>query len=482
MNRRMVIKSLGRMCIIEACFLLLPVLVGLIYHNSSIFAFLISSAAALVCGLIMFFCSRPSDRTIYSKEGFVICALTWIVMSLFGALPFYISGEIPSFIDSFFETVSGFTTTGASIIENLEEISEALLFWRSFTHFLGGMGVLVFITMLNSDRKDRNMHILKAEMPGPIVDKFVPKAKDTAKILYIIYLLISLLEFVFLSFGDMSVFQAMLYTMSTAGTGGFATLGNSVTSFSAYTQWVITIFMFMFGINFNIYFLIIMKKVGAAIKSTEFWSYAGIAIVAVIIITFNIRSLYNGIGETVRTSAFQVTSIITTTGFTTTDFNSWPQLSKSVLLILMFTGACAGSTAGGFKIARIDIIFKSLSRELSKMIHPRTVKTIKFEGKKLNEDTIKGVHVYLSSYIICFFIIFLLLGFDKYDTGTNFVLTMTTFNNVGPAMSAFSAYDSMASLSAFSKLLLTVSMLLGRLEIFPILISFLPSTWSRKTI
>lgn len=480
MNRRMVIKSLGRMCMLESVFLLIPVVVGLIYRNSSIYAFLISAAISFIFGLIMDLISNPGNRTIYSKEGFVICSFTWILMSFFGSLPFVISGEIPSFFDAFFETVSGFTTTGATVINNIENLSEALIFWRSFTHFLGGMGVLVFMTMLTSDRKDRNMHILRAEMPGPIIDKFVPRARDTAKILYIIYIVIAFIQFLFLAFGDMSIFQAIIYTLSTAGTGGFASLGDSMTSFSSYSQWVVTVFMLLFGINFNVYFLITIKKIGVAVKSTELWVFLTIFFASSCIIACNIRYMYSTVGETIRDAAFQVSSIMTTTGFTTTDFNKWPELSKTILLMLMFCGACAGSTAGGFKISRIVIVFKSLWREISKMLHPRTVKVIKFEGKKLNEDTIKGVNVYLGAYFLCAFVIFFLLGFDKYDFGTNIVLTMSTFNNVGPAMGALSAYDSMSSLSNFSKIILSVSMLLGRLEIFPLMISIMPTTWSKK--
>jgi len=486
MNRRMVIHMLGRMSLLEAVFLLIPLILSLIFKDSCIIAIAASIGVAAVAGLAMTFLSKPRDRTIFAREGFVICALTWVLMSVIGALPFYFSGEIPSFLDSLFETVSGFTTTGSSILTDVESMSRSLLFWRSFTHFLGGMGVLVFLMMLTSDRSDRNIHIMKAEMPGPIVDKIVPRTKDTARILYRIYFVISAVEFILLWVGDIDWFEALIHTMSTAGTGGFGMYGDSITSFSPYTQWVITVFMFLFGMNFNLYFMILIKKFVSAVRSTELWAYVGIAVSAVLIITINIclspaRELYSSIGELIRTAAFQVSSIMTTTGFTTTDFNTWPELSKSVLIILMFIGACAGSTAGGIKVSRVIILFKTVKKELRHMLHPRSVRAVKFEGKKLNEDTIKGVNIYLAIYVICLVAIFLLLGIDKFDFGTNFVLTMTTFNNIGPAMNAFSAYDSLSVLSNHSKAVLCISMLLGRLEIFPLIITLSPATWSKKS-
>lgn len=480
MNRRFVFYLLGQIFNATAALMVLPLIVSAVYTESCFFSFFITIGICLVIGIPLSLACKTEDRVIYAKEGFIIVALAWIGMSAVGALPFVISGEIPSYIDAFFETVSGFTTTGASILENVEELSRGILFWRSFTHWIGGMGVLVFIMAVIPASTDRSIHILRAEVPGPIVGKLVPKMRETAKILYLIYIAFTVLEIGFLLVGGMPLFDSVVHAFGTAGTGGFGIKADSIASYSPYLQWVITVFMLIFGINFNLYYLILIKKIKSVFKSEEFWAYIGIALVSTAIIATNIRGMYESFSETIRASSFQVATIITTTGYATADFNLWPELSKTILLILMFVGSCAGSTAGGFKISRVILLLKMIKREIKLLLHPRSVSVVRFEGKKVEEPVLKSVSAYTAVYIVCFMVVFILLAFDKFDILTNFSAAAACFNNIGPGLSAVGPAANYADYSVFSKLVLSVAMLFGRLEIYPILFVLSPSAWSKK--
>ncbi len=480
MNRRMVLKTVGQICLSLAALLVLPLVVSFVYGEKNVaYAFLKTIFISVVSGLAVIYISRPDSRVIYAKESFVIVSLAWIVTSVLGALPFVFSGEIPNFIDAFFETVSGFTTTGASIVTDVEKMSHGILFWRSFTHWIGGMGVLVFI-MAIIPVSDRSIHLMRAEMPGPIVGKLVPKAKDTAKILYFMYIVLTAVQVVFLLFGGMNLFESVIHAFGTAGTGGFGIKADSIGGYSPYIQWVITIFMLLFGVNFNLYYLILLKKFKSAIKSTELWCYFGIVVASITAIAINIYPLINNVADAIRHSAFQVSTIITTTGYATTDFNLWPSLSKSILLILMFFGGCAGSTAGGLKISRVVILGKMIRRELKRMLHPRSVNTINFEGKPLDESTIKGISSYFAIYIALFAIIFLVLSIEPFGFETNFSATAACFNNVGPGFSLVGPTGNFSIFSDFSTFILSIAMLLGRLEIFPLVLALSFSTWKKQ--
>lgn len=481
MNRKIVLNTIGKILILEAALMLLPAATALIYGEiQGLISFLITAAIASAIGLILILICRKGDQVIYAKDGFIITALAWLVLSLVGALPFKISGEMPSYIDAFFEIVSGFTTTGSSVLRNVEALSHCMLFWRSFSHWIGGMGVLVLIMAIIPNVSDRSIHIMRAEMPGPVVDKLLPRVKDTAKILYIIYLVLTLIEIVFLLLGGMSLFDSLLHAFGTAGTGGFGIKADSVAGYSPYLQWVITIFMLIFGINFNLYFLLLIRKFKPVLKSAELWTYIGIVLTSIVIISFNVNGYYSTIGETVRQSSFQVASVITTTGYSTTDFNLWPSLAKGILVLLMFIGGCAGSTAGGLKVSRVVIIWKMIMREFKKMLHPRSVNTVKHEGKTVDEAVLSSVTTYFAIYIFCIIAIFLLLCLDKFGFETNFTATVSCFNNIGPGLADVGPMASFADYSGFSKIVLSFAMLLGRLEIFPLIIAFSPTTWIKK--
>ena len=481
MNRRVVFYTIGQLIGVEAAVMMLPLCVSLIYGEGSWKAFLITIGIAIVLSALGLLLSRPKNHVIYAKEGFATVALAWIIMSGIGALPFVISGEIPNYIDAFFETVSGFTTTGSSIVRDVESLSHGILFWRSFTHWLGGMGVLVFVMAILPSSSDRSIHLMRAEVPGPVVGKLVPKIKETAKILYLIYMVMTFIEVILLLCGGMPLFDSLVHSFGTAGTGGFGIKADSIGGYSSYCQWVITIFMLLFGINFNLFYLCLIRRFKSVLKSEELWVYLGIILAAATIITVNIMPIYNSLSQSIRLSAFQVASIITTTGYATADFNTWPVLSKGILLILMFFGACAGSTGGGFKISRVVLLLKAVKRELHRLIHPRSRTTIKFEGKNVDEGTISGVECYLALYIICFVGIFLILCFEKsFDIETNFSAATSCFNNIGPGLGAVGPVSSFADYSAVSKIVLSVAMLLGRLELFPLIITLAPSTWTKK--
>lgn len=492
MNKKMVFSILGQLTLIEAGLMAFPLLVSLIYGEISVaISFLITIAIALVIGLTLYLVFKTKNRLIFAKEGFIIVAFGWVIMSAIGALPFVFSGDIPSYVDAFFETVSGFTTTGATILSGYDSatnivayndiaMSYGCLFWRSFTHWIGGMGVLVFIMAILPTITDRSIHIMRAEMPGPIVGKIVPKAKETARILYIIYFAMTAAEVVLLLIGGMPVFDSFIHAFGTAGTGGFGIKMDSIASYSPYLQWVITIFMFLFGINFNLYYLLLLKRFKSAVSSGELWAYVGISLFAGVVICLNILPLYDTVGEAIRNSAFQVSSIITSTGYATANFNTWPTLSKTVLVVLMFIGACAGSTGGGFKVARVVMLVKNIRQELRHTIHPRSVTSIKFEGKTLDKTTISSVSAYLAIYLLFLISTILLISFEPLGFEANFTAALSCFNNIGPIFSQVNPNVSFADYQDFTKIILSFAMLFGRLEIYPLLIALIPSTWTRK--
>lgn len=480
MNRRMVLSMVGKVVLLEAVLMLPALITSLIYRESCAVSFGIAIAVSLIVGTLLTVVFKPSSKVIFAKEGFVIVALCWITLSAIGALPFFISREIPSYIDAFFETVSGFTTTGASILTDVESMSKGLLFWRSSTHWIGGMGVLVFIMAVVNSLSDRSIHILRAESPGPVVGKLVPKMKHTTRILYIIYIALTVLNVIFLLLGGMPFFESVLHALGTAGTGGFGVKADSLGSYSPYLQWVTTIFMFVFGVNFNIYYLILLRKAKTALKSGEFIFYLGTIAVSVALISINILPLFDSFADALRHAAFQVGTVMSTTGYATTDFNQWPSLSKGIIFLLMFMGGCAGSTAGGFKCARVVLLVKKVRREIRKLLHPRSISTVRFEGKGIENQVISSTSAYLVVYIMIICTVLLAISVDGFDFETNISVAVSCVNNVGPAFGAAGPASSYAGFSAFSKIVLSFAMLFGRLEIYPMLIALSPSTWSKK--
>ena len=476
----MILNTVGLMLKVEAALLLLPAIAALIYGESCLWSILISAAISLAAGFALTLLSKPKTQVIYAREGFITVALAWVAVSAVGALPFWISREIPSYIDAFFETVSGFTTTGASILENVEVMSRGLLFWRSFTHWVGGMGVLVFVMALVPSVTDRSIHIMRAEMPGPVVGKLMPRARDTASILYKIYVGMTLLQIILMWIGGMPLYESIVHAFGTAGTGGFGVKADSIAGYSPYLQWVITVFMLLFGINFNLYYLLLIRRFRAAAQSSECWYYLGIVGVSIALITANILPMYESFQEALRLSAFQVASIVTTTGYATADFNLWPQFSKAILLLLMIVGACAGSTGGGLKVSRAVMLFKTVGREIRHLLHPRSVNSVRFEGKQVDGATLKGVSSYFALYIICILAICLILSLEPFDLETNLSATLACFNNIGPGLAAVGPASNYAAYSPLSKLVLSLAMLLGRLEIYPLLLTLIPTTWIRK--
>lgn len=481
MNRKMVFRISGRIARIEGLLLLLPAVVALIYGEyRAMWSFLIVAALSIALGVVTTVFVKPKNTVIYAREGFATVAMAWVGMSLLGALPFVISGEIPNFVDALFETVSGFTTTGASILKNVEGLGKGMLFWRSFTHWLGGMGVLVFVMAIANNISDRTIHIMRAEMPGPVVGKLVPKVKDTAKILYLIYIALTLLEMIFLSFGGMPLFESAVHSFGTAGTGGFGIRADSISSYSPYIQWVIAVFMILFGVNFNLYYLMLIKRFRSAISSSELWLYFGIMAVGTAVITINISPLYGSFGETLRQAVFQTSSIVTTTGYSTADFNLWPELSKGILFVMLFLGGCAGSTAGGLKMSRVMLLFKMALREFRKLLRPRSVNTVSVDSKPVDEETLRSVSTYFAVYIIAIGATFLLICFEPFGLESNLSAAISCVNNVGPGFGIVGPMGGYGDYSAFSKLVLTASMLLGRLEIFPMIIALSPAMWKKR--
>lgn len=479
MNFAIVRYIIGWILGFEAAFLLLPALVGGIYgEKRACLAFL---ATALVCFLCGFLLRRkhPKHSELYTREGFVSVALSWIVMSIFGAFPFVITGEIPNFIDALFETISGFTTTGASILSDVEALSHASLFWRSFTHWIGGMGVFVFIMAILPLMGGSTMNLMRAESPGPSVGKLVPRVKDTAKILYELYIGITAAGALILCLCGMNLFDSLTTIFGTVGTGGFGIRNDSMAGFSPLIQNVVTVFMILSGINYTVYFCLLRRQFKEAFSIEEVRWYLLIILGSVLVITWDIYKMYPTLHETVRHAFFQVGSIITTTGFSTVDFDTWPQLSKTVLIILMFIGACAGSTGGGIKVSRIIILLKSIRKELSMMIHPRMIKKIKTDGHSLSHETLRSTNVFIAVYFIILFASVLLIGIDEFDFTTNFTAVAATLNNIGPGLEMVGPTQNFSIFSPFSKCVLIFDMLAGRLELFPMLIILLPSCWKK---
>ena len=476
----MIVYIIAKMLGVEGAVLLIPAFVAFLYGESDVIQFLIVSA---VLGAIFFIFGRkrPENKVIYAKEGLVIVGLAWILWSLFGALPFVLTGSIPSYVDAFFETVSGFTTTGSTILTDIEALPKGVAFWRSLTHWIGGMGVLVLVMMLTSLDDEHSMHLMRAEVPGPEADKLVPKARATARILYLMYFVLTAAEVVFLMFGGMSFYDALLHSFSTAGTGGFSNRNASVAYYdSAYIDGVITVFMILFGVNFNLYFLIRLKNWKDALKNEELHAYLGIIAGAVAIVTVNILGIYGNLVHAFRYASFQVASVITTTGFCTADFNLWPELSKVVLLGIMVIGACAGSTGGGIKVSRFLILVKSIKQEVRRMLHPKAVTIVKINGKRVGNDTIRSVYIYFISYILVMMVSILLVSINNFDFATTFSSVLTTLNNVGPGISMVGPVENFHMFSPLSKLVFCMDMLLGRLEIFPYLLLMSPELWRRR--
>lgn len=478
MNYKIILYTLGWVLNIEAACLLLPLICAICYGEPYILLLLGCIGLCLLFGIPLTLFS-PKNKSMTPKESYISVALSWILISIFGAFPFVLSGYIPSFIDALFETVSGFTTTGASILNDVEALPKCLLFWRSFTHWLGGMGVLVFLVALLPLFGGSNLRLIRAESPGPSVSKLVPKVKSTAKILYGIYITLTLSEIIFLLLGGLDLFSTLTLTFGTAGTGGFAILNSGLANYSSYTQIVITIFMVMFGIDFSVYYLLFMRKFASALRSEEVRTYLSLFVAATIIITLNCFNLFDNIGEALKHSAFQTAAIITTTGYSTTDFNLWPELSKTILVILMFIGSCAGSTAGGIKISRIIILFKSIIKEIKIASHPKSTHKITMNGRLIEHETIRSINVFFVSYMAIFAISLLIISIDNLDFTSNFTAVTATINNIGPGLSQVGPTKNFSVYSPLSTLVLTLDMLIGRLEIFPILILFSPFTYKK---
>ena len=479
MNYAVVFRLLGYILMIEGALLLLPAATSLLYGEWMVLGvFLLTAAVSAAIGFVLKGI-KPRSKVFYMREGFAATALSWIVISVVGAVPFVLTGCIPNPVDALFETVSGFTTTGASILPGVEDLPKGILLWRSFTHWIGGMGVLVFLLSLLPLTGGSHVNLMKAESPGPQVDKLVPKVQSTAKILYGIYLALTVLELVFLLVGGMPLFESLLTAFGTAGTGGFGFKNDSFGSFSPYIQWVVTIFMILFGVNFNAYFLLLMRKFRRAAASEEVRGYFAIIAAAVAVITANIYSIYNSFGEALRQAAFQVGSIITTTGFSSCDFDQWPTLSKEILVVLMFVGACAGSTGGGIKVSRFLILGKTLGKELKQALHPQVVAPVRMDGKLLNHETIRTTNVFMAAYIFIFAASFLLISLNGYDMVTNFTSVAATLNNIGPGLNQVGPMMNFGGYSNPAKLVLIFDMLAGRLEIFPMLVLFMPDTWRK---
>lgn len=479
MNYRMILKILGFALLTEAVLMLASLGVGL-YYGDSVRGFLITVALLAATGGGLAFI-KPRSRDMYAREGFVTVSMSWVLLSAFGALPFIIEGAIPNYIDALFETVSGFTTTGASILTDVEAMPKSLLFWRSFTHWVGGMGVLVFMMAVLPLADNRNMHLLRAEVPGPVVGKLVPRAKDTALILYGIYVALTIMQTVLLLFGGMSLFDALVHSFGTVGTGGFSTKANSVAYYdSAYIDIVISVFMLLCSINFNLYFFILLRNIRPVFKNEELRFFLLVVTAAVLIIAADISHLYGGFGRALRYSLFQVGTVVSTTGYATADFNQWPELSRMLLVILMFMGACAGSTGGGIKASRILILLRSSLCEIRRMLHPRSVNLVKLEGKTVSDEVTRNTQVFFILYMFIIAVsVLLVTAIDQMDFTTNVTSVIACIGNIGPGLGAVGPMGSFAGFSAASKLILTFNMLLGRLELFPILMLFAPATWKR---
>ncbi len=485
MNRKMVFHILGKILVVEAALMVPSVIVGLIYKEKATLAFLVPILALVLIGVLLSV-RKPKNREIYARDGFFVVASAWVLMSLFGALPFYLSRgyydgcQFNSYVDCFFEVVSGFTTTGSSVLTEIDILPRCILFWRCFTHWIGGMGVLVFVMAILPLSDERSLYLMRAESPGPIVGKLVPKMKDTARVLYGIYIVMTFLCFILLLIGRMPVYDALCHSFGTAGTGGFNVKTAGVGFYnSAYIEMVIAVFMILFGINFNLYYLILLGNIKNALKSEELRWYLGIVGLSTLTISLNIMKTFKG--QSFRYAFFQVASIITTTGYSTTDFDiNFPELSKTLLILLMFLGACAGSTGGGFKVSRLIILLKSFKKEVTKLMHPRSVTVIKLEGKPIDSSVSYNTVSYFMMYMIIMIVSMLLISVDNFDFTTNSTAVIACFNNIGPGLGKVGPAGSFGGFSGFSKIVLSFDMLFGRLEILPMLVLFTPKAWQRK--
>ena len=484
MNYRMIGRIIGQILGLEALFLLLPLAICLADGDEpAVLGFTLSVLISAGVYLLLRWLCRNAETGFRAKEGLVCVSLAWMAMSFLGCPPFFLSGAIPNLVDALFETVSGFTTTGASILPAVEGLPRGLLFWRSFTHWVGGMGVLVFllaIIPISGAGGGFTMHLLRAESPGPNVGKLVPRIRQTAKLLYLIYVVLTVLDLIFLLLGGMPLFDALCTAFATAGTGGFSVRNASMAAYSPYLQNVTTVFMLLFGVNFSCYYLLLMRQIRNVFRDEELRLYLGLVAAAILLITWDLRGLYATVGETVRQAAFQVSSIISTTGFATTDFDLWPSFSKAILMILMITGACAGSTAGGLKLARALLLFKTLRRNARQVLHPSRVQVVRNNGQAVPEKVLEHANAYFAAYIIIIIVSFLLISLDEFSLTTNFTAVLACFNNVGPGLDGVGPTCSYAAYSTFSKLVLTVDMLAGRLEIFPILALFSRGSWTYR--
>lgn len=476
MNMKSISYILGWILRIEAIFMALPVVTSVIYEEPEGVAYLAVMVICLLLGQLLTH-KKPKNPSFYAKEGFVTTALGWIAMSLFGCLPFILTGEIPSFVDALFETVSGFTTTGASILTDVEAMSHCSLLWRSFTHWIGGMGVLVFLLAIVPLSGGSNINLMRAESPGPSVGKLVPKMRYTARLLYAIYIGMTIIEIILLLIGQMPLFDSLCTAFGTAGTGGFGIKNDSMASYSTYLQWVVTIFMALFGVNFNAYYLLLFRQFKKAFSMEEVRYYFLIIVAFVAVIAFNIRHMCSSVFDAITQAAFQVSSIITTTGFASTDFDQWPQASKTMLVLLMFIGACAGSTGGGIKVSRLVILCKTVFKELSSYIHPKIIRKVKVDGKPVEHEVVRATNVYFITFMIVFSFSVLAISFENKDLVTNFAAVAATINNVGPGLELVGPTQNFMHFSAFSKYVLMFDMLAGRLEMFPLLILLHPTVW-----
>lgn len=485
MNYRVISHVLGWVVSFEGVCMLLPFVCALCYQEQNPWLFLICMGICFLVGVPLTLI-KPRQKSMFAKEGFVIVALSWILLSIFGALPFVLAKQNISFVDALFETASGFTTTGASVLPSVEALPKSLLFWRSFTHWIGGMGVIVFLVALLPLSGGDNLHLIRAESPGHSVGKLVPHVKTTAKILYSIYIGLTALQVLLMLAGGLDLFSSLTLTFGTAGTGGFSILNSSIKTYDPYIQWVITIFMLIFGVDFTFYYCILMRRFRSAFKMEEVRAYFLIVLASIVLICFNIhpdtanlKDLSYNFSETVRHSAFQVASIITTTGYSTLDFNLWPQLSQMILVMLMFMGACAGSTGGGMKVSRVIALVKSVLKEIRVLAHPKSTMKVKLNGRPLEHETLRGITVFFIAYILIFAVALLIISLDNFDFTTNFTAVAATLGNIGPGLAHVGPFGSYADFSTLSKLVLTLVMITGRLEIFPILILFSKKTWKR---
>ena len=481
MNYKMMGRFIAQILSIEGLFMI-PALLISMYRGERAALQGFSGTLLLIAMIstVLFVLCRKAPNAFYAKEGLVCVGISWIVLSLIGCLPFYISREIPCYVDAFFEIVSGFTTTGSSILTNVEALSKSLLYWRSFSHWLGGMGVLVFLLAFTGENgKGFTMHLLRAESPGPSVGKLVPKMRKTASILYTIYIVLTVLNVIFLLLGKMPLFDAVCTAFGTAGTGGFGVKNDSLASYSPYLQNVTTVFMALFGINFSCYYLLLLGQVRSVFKDEELRLYLGIIFGSILLIVLNLRGFYDTLGETIRHAAFTVSTIITTTGYATTDFDLWPAFSKAIIMLLMIVGACAGSTGGGLKVARLLLLIKSLKRNIGQVLKPRKVQVVRNNGATVDEKVLDNANAYLAAYVVILFLSFLLISLDNFSVGTNFTAVLACFNNIGPGLEAVGPTCNFSAYSTLSKLVLSFDMLAGRLEIFPILVLFSRDTWRR---